>query len=214
MMKRFSTVLFLASLAAAPAALAQRWEVGVAGGGSFYTSQTVQNPAGNTSAGFGNGFAVSGWLGNNTSNLIGGELRYDYERPDLHLSSGGTSVNFSGQTNAVHYDFLMHFAPTEAQVRPFVAAGAGVKVYSGTGSEAPFQPLSSVALLTKASQVEPLVSVGGGVKVAVGKSAMLRLEVHDYLSPFPKDVIVPVPGSKISGWLSDFVVSAGLSFGI
>ncbi|HLH00796.1 MAG TPA: outer membrane beta-barrel protein [Bryobacteraceae bacterium] len=213
-MKRFSTVLFLASLAVAPAALAQRWEVGVAGGGSFYTSETVQNAGSNGSAGFNNGFAVSGWLGNNTTNFIGGELRYDFERPDLHLSSGGTSVNFSGMTNAVHYDFLLHFAPSEAHVRPFVAAGGGVKVYSGTGTELPFQPLSNVALLTKTSQLEPVVSVGGGIKVAVSKSAMLRLEVHDYLSPFPNNVIAPAPGGKISGWLSDFVVSAGLSFGI
>ena len=213
-MKHFGSVLFFALLATAPAALAQRWEVGLAGGGSFYTSQTVQNPAGNASTGFGNGFAVSGWLGNNISSVIGGELRYDYERPDLHLSSGGTSVNFSGMTNAVHYDFLLHFAPTEAAVRPFISAGGGAKFFSGTGTEQPFQPLSSIAVLTKTSQFEPVISVGGGVKFSVSKSAQLRLEVHDYLSPFPTNVIAPVPGSKISGWISDFVVSAGLSFGI
>jgi len=211
-MKHFAVVLFLAPLAFAPAALAQRWEVGVAGGGSFYSSQTVQNPAGNGSASLSNGFGVSAWLGNNTSNFIGGELRYDYEHSDLHLSSGGTSVNFGGMTNAVHYDVLVHFAPSESHVRPFVAAGAGVKLFSGTGTEQPFQPLSNLALLTKTSQVEPVISVGGGVKVSISKSAMLRLEVHDYLSPFPKDVIAPAAGSKINGWLSDFVVSGGLSF--
>ena len=210
-MKHFASVMFFTLLATAPAALAQRWELGLAGGGSFFTKQTFKNPAGNADAGFSNGIAVSGWLGNNTSNLIGGELRYDYERSDLKLSSGGTNVSFGGQTNAVHYDFLLHFAPSEAHVRPFIAGGAGVKVYSGTGTEQAFQPLSNIALLTRTSQVEPMVSVGGGVKFSLAKSTLLRVEVHDYLTPFPKNVIAPAQGSKIGGWLSDFVVSAGFS---
>jgi hypothetical protein len=211
-MKHFVSIMFLASLATAPAALAQKWEVGLAGGGSFYTSQTVQNPAGNGSAGLSDGFGVSAWLGNNTTNVIGGELRYDYEHSDLHLSSGGSSVSFGAQTNAVHYDFLLHFAPSESRVRHFVAAGAGVKLFTGTGTEQAFQPLSNLALLTKTSQLEPVISVGGGMKFTLSKAATLRLEVHDYLSPFPTNIIAPAPGSKLGGWLSDFVVSAGLSF--
>ena len=213
-MKRFVSVMFLVPLALAPAALAQSWEVGFAGGGSFYTSQTVQNPAGNGSAGLGNGFGASAWLGNSSGNVIGGELRYDYEHSDLHLSSAGTSVNFGGMTNAIHYDFMLHFAPSEAHVRPFIAAGAGTKFFSGTGTEQPYQPLSNVALLTKTTQFEPVISIGGGLKVGLTKSTMLRLEVHDYLSPFPTKVIAPSAGSKIGGWLQDIVVSAGLSFGI
>jgi len=52
------------------------------------------------------------------------------------------------------------------------------------------------------------------LKVSLSKSTMLRLEAHDYLSPFPTSVIAPGLGSKIGGWLQDFVVSAGLSFGL
>jgi hypothetical protein len=211
-MKQFLSITFWMLLASAPAAFAQKWEVGVAGGGSFYTSKTFQNAIGNADAGVSNGFAVSAWLGNNTSAVAGGELRYDFERSDLKLSSGGTNVNFGGQTHAVHYDFLYHFAPSEAHVRPFVAGGGGVKVYQGTGAEQPFQPLSNIALLTKTSQIEPLISVGGGVKVSIAQSVQLRLEAHDYLTPFPKNVIAPAQGSKVGGWLSDFVVMAGLSF--
>ena len=211
-MKHFVSVMFVALAASAPMAFAQRWEVGIAGGGNFYTSQTFKNAVGNADAGLANGFAVSAWLGNNTSNVVGGELRYDYERSDLKLSSGGTQVNFGAQTNAIHYDFLLHFAPSESPVRPFVAAGGGVKHYSGTGAEQAFQPLSNIALLTKTSQIEPLVSIGGGLKFNLAKSVHLRLEVHDYLTPFPKNVIAPAQGSKVGGWLSDFVVSAGLSF--
>jgi Outer membrane protein beta-barrel domain len=212
-MRHFASIAIF-TLAGVPALLAQSWEVGLAGSGSFYTSQTVQNPAGNGTAGLANGFGASGWLGNNLNNLVGGELRYDYEHSDLRLASSGTTVNFGGMTNAIHYDFLLHFAPSEAHVRPFIAAGAGAKFFSGTGTEQPYQALSNLALLTKTSQFEPVISVGGGLKVGLTKSTMLRLEVHDYLSPFPTSVITPAQGSKIGGWLQDFVVSAGLSFGI
>jgi Outer membrane protein beta-barrel domain len=211
-MKHFFYLMSFAPLAVAPAALAQSWEVGFGGGGSFSTSATVQNPAGNGTAGFAPGFGVSAWLGNNVTGSVGGEFRYDYERSDLRVSSGGTTATFGGQTNAVHYDVLLHFAPSESRVRPFIAAGAGVKLFSGTGTEQAFQPLSNLALLTKTNQVEPVISVGGGLKFAISHSANLRLEVHDYLSPFPTNVIAPGPGSKIGGWLSDLVISAGLSF--
>jgi hypothetical protein len=213
-MKHCIYALSFVLLATAPAALAQKWEVGVAGGGSFYTSQTFKNALGNADAKPGNGLAVSGWLANNTSNLVGGELRYDFERSDLKLSSGGTSVSFGGMTNAIHYDFLLHFAPSEAHIRPFIAGGAGVKIYSGTGTEQAFQPLSNIALLTKTNELKPMVSVGAGVKVSLAKSVNLRLEVHDYLTPFPQNVIAPAQGSKVSGWLSDLVVMAGLSFAL
>jgi len=58
-----------------------------------------------------------------------------------------------------------------------------------------------------------VVSVGAGVKFNIAKSTLLRLEVHDYLTPFPSTLIAPVGGSTVGGWIQDFVVSAGLSFG-
>lgn len=211
-MKNLLSITFVSLLAIAPAALAQKWEVGVAGGGSFSTSQTINNPIGNANAGLSPGFAASAWLGNHSSGMISGELRYDYEHTNLKLSSSGTNASFGAMTNAIHYDVVLHFAPSESHIRPFVAAGAGMKMYSGTGQEQEAQPLSNIALLTKTSQVEPLVSVGGGVKISLSPSVQLRLEAHDFLSPFPKNVIAPAPGSTVSGWLQDFVVMAGLSF--
>ncbi len=212
-MKHFLPFTFLTLLAATPAAFAQNWEVGVAGGGNFYTSQTFTNPAGNAAAKLASGFIVSAWLGNNTSGQIGGELRYDYEHSDLKLSSNGTSVNFGGaQTNAIHYDMVLRFASHEARVSPFIVAGAGIKGYTGTGKEEVFQPLSNIALLTKTTQFKPLISVGGGIKFQVASNVQFRVEVHDFLTPFPNQVIVPALGSKIGGWLSDFTATAGLSF--
>lgn len=212
-MKHFLTVTFLTLLTAAPAALAQSWEVGVGGGGNFYTSQTFTNSAGNANAKLASGFIVSAWLDNTLSSQIGGELRYDYEHSDLKLSSNGTSVGFGGaQTNAIHYDLALHFAPRESRVIPFVLGGVGVKDYSGTGKEQVFQPLSNIALLTKTSQIKPLISVGGGIKFQVASNVQFRVEVHDFLTPFPEKVIAPSLGSKIGGWLSDFTATAGLSF--
>src|ERR1700728_1069397 len=163
-MKHFLSLMFLALAAGTPAAFAQKWEVGFGVGGSFLTSQTITNPAGNADAGRDPGLALSAWLDNNIgSGLFGGELRYDYEMGDLKLSSGGTSATFASQSNAVHYDFLVHFASSESAIRPFVAAGGGVKWYSGTGTEEVFQPLSNIAVFSDVRDLKAMASVGGGV---------------------------------------------------
>ena len=95
-MKHFLSLMFLAIAVAAPAAFAQKWEVGFAAGGSFLTSQTISNPAGNADATRNPGLALSAWLDNNIgTGLFSGELRYDHENGDLKLSSGGTNATFA-----------------------------------------------------------------------------------------------------------------------
>jgi hypothetical protein len=213
-MKHFLSLMFLAIAVSTPVAFAQKWEVGFAAGGSFLTSETISNPAGNADATRDPGLALSAFLDNTIgSGLFGGELRYDHENGDLKLSSGGTSVKFGSRSNAIHYDFLYNFTSSEAAVRPFLAAGGGVKWYSGTGSEQVYQPLSNIAVFGDVRDMRPMVSVGAGVKFNIAKAALLRLEVHDYLTPFPSSLVAPVTGSSVGGWLQDFVVSAGLSFG-
>jgi hypothetical protein len=213
-MKHFSLLMFLALAVSTPLAFAQKWEVGFAAGGSFLTSETITNPAGNANATRDPGLALSAFLDNTIgSGLFGGELRYDHENGDLKLSSGGTTARFGSQSNAIHYDFLYNFTSSEAAVRPFIAAGGGVKWYSGTGTEQVYQPLSNIAVFGDVRDMRPMVSVGAGVKFNVAKAMLLRLEVHDYLTPFPSTLVAPVTGSSVGGWLQDFVVSAGLSFG-
>ena len=41
---------------------------------------------------------------------------------------------------------------------------------------------------------------------------MARVEVHDFLTPFPKQVIAPNQGAKVGGWLQDFVPMVGISY--
>ncbi len=50
------------------------------------------------------------------------------------------------------------------------------------------------------------------MKYAVSKHVGLRLEVRDYLTPFPQDVVTPVPPVKHEGWLHNIVPVVGLNF--
>lgn len=211
-MKSVTRSLFILTLACVPAVFAQKWELGGGAGFGFYTSQDITGTGGSGSAKFASNVAASAWVANNNREFLGGELRYDYQRGDAQLSSSGTTAKFAAQTHTIHYDFHYHFAPRNSPVRPFVAAGAGIKVYQGTGKEVVYQPLSNIGLLTKTNDVRPVVSVGAGIKFKVSKSLGFRAEVHDYLTPFPKNVIAPSLNQKASGWLQDLVVSFGVSY--
>jgi len=131
---------------------------------------------------------------------------------DLQLNQGSTQAVFGARSQAVHYDLLWHFTGSETAVRPFVAAGGGVKIFQGTGTEVAYQPLSNFALLTKAQDLTGLLSVGAGLKMRLATHVALRLEVHDFLTPFPKQVITPAANAKVSGWMQDIVPMAGLAF--
>jgi len=117
-----------------------------------------------------------------------------------------------GDSHLIHYELLFHALGRESRFRPYAAAGGGIRLFRGTGKEYANQPFSDFAVITKANEIKPLISAGGGVKFSLSPSVQLRLEAHDFLTPFPKSVIAPAPGSTIGGWLQDFVVMAGLSF--
>lgn len=208
-MRSFYTLL---AIAVAIPAYAQRYEFGVQGGGSFYTKSKVERSGGSADAGFGSGFGAGITLGHNMYNRLGGEVRYTYLRNDLELSSGGQKATFGGEAHAIHYDFLIHAATFGSKVRPYVAFGAGIKSFRGSGEERAVQPLANYALLTKTSEIRPLVSFGGGVKFAISKRTMFRIDVHDYFSSVPSKVIAPAGGSSLSGWIHNIVPTAGFSF--
>ena len=168
--------------------------------------------AGTAAASIKNSRVGSAFLDNNGSGRWGGELRYDYQQGDLSLTQAAVAAAFRSESHSIHYDILWHLTQPESRVRPFLAAGGGIKVFQGTGTEVAFQPLSKIALLTKAQDLAPLISVGAGVKFRIGSHIQLRAEVHDYLTPFPKQVIVPTQNAKTSGWLQEIVPTFGLAF--
>lgn len=199
-------------------AYAQRYEFGVQGGVSTYTTAKVEGARAVTAAtttadaGFKNGVAAGFTIGHNMYEKVGGEVRYTYLRNDLRVKSGGQEVTFGGQAHALHYDLLIHTAKFGSRVRPYVAFGGGMKYYRGTGAEAAFQPLTNFAILTRTNEVRPLVSAGGGLKIAISNTVAFRVDVHDFITPFPTKVITPGPGASISGWLHNVVPTAGISF--
>lgn len=208
------TVAFAISsiLLAAPASLAQNWEVGGMAGGGFATGVTASNPIGNATAGLADGPAAAALLGQTLSSRVSGEIRYAIDFSDLRLSSTQQSATFKGRTHSIHYDILFNLRTREARVRPFVLGGGGMRDFRGVGAESPYQPLSSIALLTKTSQWTPVVTFGAGVKYAIAPRICLRIEVRDYFSRFPTGVIAPAPNTHLSGWLHDLVPMAGLTF--
>ena len=191
---------------------AQGGDIGFAGGGSFYLNQTVTSEAGEAKAGFEPGFAASAWGGHSVYNYLGGEIRYMYQQQDMKLEGGGAKTLFSGRTHAIHYNFLVHATRKGSSVRPFFAVGGGIKGFYGTGTESADQPLQEFAILTRTSDWKPLVVFGGGVKFAVSDRVQLRVEIYDYFSQTPKNVITPAPGASIGSWFHNFVPMFGISF--
>jgi hypothetical protein len=115
-------------------------------------------------------------------------------------------------SHASHYDLLYHPARKRSKVQPFVAAGAGVKLYRGTGQQQAYQPLHEFAYLTQTDDLRPLITAGGGIKYRISEHLVFRAEILDYITPFPNKVITPAPGAKIGAWLQDFVPMFGLAF--
>lgn len=211
MLKTITVTLCALATLALPAA-AQKWEFGAGAAGGFYASNNVAQGQANASAGFSSGVAATGFIGQNVGRLFGGEVHYTYGRNNLKLSSGNDRATFGAQSHAVYYDFLVHTAPPDARVRPFAAVGGGMKIYQGTGAEVVYQALSNFALLTKTRDFRPLLTAGGGVKYALSERFLLRVEFRDFITPFPKKVIAPNAGAKVSGWVHNFVPMVGLSF--
>lgn len=196
----------------APSAWAQKWEFGGGIGGSFYPSRDVTNGSTSASAGIRTNVASGIWLGQNGSNKWGGEIRFDYQLGDLSLERGSTKATLTAESYGLHYDILWHATSRESKVRPFVGAGAGIKVYRATGQPAAAPPLMQYALLTKGDELRPLLSLAAGVKWQIAQSLQLRLEVHDYITPFPKELIAPNVGSKTPGILQNIVPMLAIAY--
>jgi hypothetical protein len=191
------------------AALAQQWEVGGSAGYAMNHDVKVNGSTAPGKAGFSPGAAFGAVLGNN-GRWVGGEVRYTYRMGDLRVSSGSTRGDLGGDSQALHYDVLIHATPNESAIRPFGAVGGGIRYFRGTGAEQAFQPLTNLVVLTRANQLEPLISVGGGVKFRFSRRALFRIDFRDYATPTPDKLLV-TRGSNLRGWTHDFVLLLGIS---
>jgi hypothetical protein len=201
-----------ALLIACAVAGAEEYEIGAVGGSGFMRSLAVAGAQGTASTGLGPGFAAGAMIGHNLYPRLSGEVRYLFRDSSLQLLSGGVKTTFSGISHLLHYDLLFHAAPSRSKIQPFIAGGGGVRVFRGTGTETAFQALSNFAILTKTQELKPVVAAGAGVKIRVSPRVRFRAEIRDYMSPFPRQVITPVSGASISGWVHDLVPGAGISY--
>lgn len=207
-----SGVCIALALASACMAQEREWEVGGAAGFGFMRNATINNPTGSLSAGFDNRFAAGAVIGQDLYQHFGGELRYTFRDNDLVLTGAGQKVNMDGNSHLVHYDLLFYALGKSFRIRPFAAAGGGIRLFGGTGHEYVNQPFGDFALLTRTTEVKPLISVGGGVKISATNHITVRVDFRDYISPFPENLFVTAPGAKIRGWLNDFVPLVGVSY--
>ncbi len=191
-----------------------RFEISGVGGASFYrdVEATGNNPPRTAKAGFFNGVAVGAVWSQTGRQHWGGEFHYLFQTNNMRLRAGqGTSgtADFSAQSHSFHYDVLLYGARREARVRPFIAAGPGLKVYTANGQPRAFQPLGSTVAFSRESVLKFLFSGGGGVKFRIAKNAVFRLDFRDYVTGIPKN-FTALPGVRISGQFHNFVGTAGV----
>jgi hypothetical protein len=190
---------------------AQEWEVGAAGGYSWVLNSSVTGGVAPVQVGQPPRAAFSGYFAENLYNYIGGEFQYVFRFAGTDLKSNGINETAPGYSNILVYNLTVNMRPRESKFRPFVAAGAGIKIYTNTDRVLP-QPLAPAALLAKGTEVEPAVSFNGGVKYMLPRHVQLRLELRVYATPTPGELIRPVANSHISGWMYDLTPMAGLAY--
>jgi len=192
---------------------AQQYELGAVGGFGTAFGLSAKSASGESAGtGIRSGIAVGVFFSDELYDRIGGEVRYLYRSGALRVESGGERATFSARSHLFHYDVVVHSKPPGERVRPFAAVGIGARLYQGTGVERAFQPLSQFVLLTKTSEARVLLSIGGGVKWNRGNGMSLRLEVRDYITPAPQEVLFPSPGGSVRGWLHDIIPQVGIAY--
>jgi len=211
---RLTLLSFTLAVTISSVCQAQPWELGAIGGYGWYHDSSITNGLGSAQAGIPARAAFGVTLTENMYNYVGGEIRYLFRFGGPELKSSGIEANLDGHTNLVTYDFLFYTSSKESSIRPYIAAGAGIKVYTGLGSR--FldlnQPLANLALLRPVNQVEPAISVGGGMKFRMPKRTQLRVDFRAYMTPLPDQLFRPIGPSVIRGWLYDFVPLGGISY--
>lgn len=206
-------LMFTAVLAGARAR-GQNWEAGAAIGFGFYHDTSLSSAAEAGRAGFGPRFALGAVVGRRLGRHFSVEGRYTFQDGDPEIVSGSTRASLDGDASSLLGEAVYSPRRREARVQPFVAAGAGIKWYRGTGTPAAVEPLAELATLHRATEGGGLVTYGGGVRFRVTERWWVRLDLRDYSTPFPTRVMMPATGVRLGGWLHDFVPMLGLSRGL
>jgi hypothetical protein len=210
-MKAILSAILLAAATGA-AGMAQSWEMGVSAGGSLTVNRPLKTSAGSVDAGAKPGAAFEAYVGQSYNRHFAGEVRYGFQQSTYRLSGQGQTATFSGQGHVFYYDVSWRTQRANSKWQFFVAAGGGGKLFRGTGDPVAAQPLVGYAALTQTKQFTPLFSGGMGLRYAWKAHTVVRFEVRDYMTPFPKDVITPMGGATVSGPVHNIVPQVGLGY--
>ncbi len=192
--------------------LAQGWELGGGAGYGVYRNGTVYTGAGTVTAGVRNRFAVTAWLTEHAYQNLSGELRYTYQDGDPFLQKSGVRTNLQGQSHTLTYDVLIQVREPERRFRPYFAAGLGAKQYVVSGPGNPSQPFTSIAQLISTDELKFVAALGGGFSYRWRSHIVLRVDFLDYLTTFPKKIIVPAQYGTRRGIFQQFTPLAGIAY--
>ena len=209
---RTSYRIAMVALALSVSCLGQEWEVGAAGGYGWSSNPSIVSSAGSIQSGFAPKGAIGVVFGQNMYEYLGGEVRYLFQFGGPRLQWQGNDLSATGYSNLITYDLLFHLTNRESKFRPYVAGGAGVKIYTGGELRFASQPFPGSAVLVPNNQVEAAISVGAGLKYRVSRHALLRLDFRTYMTPFPDQILRPTGLSQVHGWIYSFVPLGGVSF--
>jgi len=196
----------------ASACLAQSWELGGAIGYGAYRDVRVNGPGAEAAAGIHNRFAAGAVVTENLYDHFSGEIRYLYQDGDPFLSLNGKAANIQGQSHSFTYEVLLHPRKLEQRLRPFLAVGVGAKYYRTTGPEPNPQPAPAEATLVRANEWRLLTSVGGGVTYRFANHLLVRGDLRDYITPFPRKLFVPGPNATDRGLFQMFTATVGVGY--
>jgi len=203
---------FLGALLFASACFAQPFEIGGAIGYGVYRDGTIFGPGASAQAGIRNRFAA-GWLvGEDLYEHFSGEIRYLYQDGHPFLATSSVKSDMQGQSHAFHYDLLFHLTRRDRKLRPFLAAGVGVKGYIVAGPAPNPQALPNIASLVTQDEWKLLVTIGGGVKYRLPKNVVLRGDFLDYLTAFPRRQIAPALNNTARGIFQQFTPMFGVGY--
>src|SRR5437870_10733633 len=173
---RAASVVFLLC-ACAGASPAQVGEVSLSFGESLFKDNILGFADAVTQYKMVDGFRVTARLTLNTKRFIGHEFGFGYSRSKLGLVGAPDQV--STPVYQGFYDFLLYGLPEGSRVRPFVAGGAQFSTFVPPGA--------SVTYGTGTTKYGG--NFGAGVKVKLNSMFAVRLDLRDYVTTKPFDLI-------------------------
>ncbi len=187
--------LVIALAASVAVASAQSGEISLSGGVSRFGGVNIGSLTGAASDAVKekDGFRLAARLTINSRSHMGHEFGYAYNRGGLSIPS---QSDVSVPLHQAFYDFLLYATPEGSKIRPFVCGGVGFSSF--------FPPGTSVSYGNQTTKFGP--NYGGGLKVKVAPMFGIRLDVRQYATPKPFDLV------NQSGWMRQTEISAGVSF--